>query len=91
MAGRISYYGNIVKDGLVLDLDAAKRDSYPGVGTAWNDISGFRNNGTLVNGPTYNPTNAGSIVFDGASDKVECKVERGNPECQARRQPKISR
>ena len=28
MAGRISYYGNIVKDGLVLDLDAAKRDSY---------------------------------------------------------------
>ncbi len=33
MAGRIAYYGNIVKDGLVLDLDAAKKDSYPGSGT----------------------------------------------------------
>jgi hypothetical protein len=68
MAGRISYYGNIVKDGLVLDLDAAKRDSYPGVGTAWNDISGFRNNGVLTNGPTFNSANGGSIVFDGVDD-----------------------
>ena len=68
MAGRISYYGNIVKDGLVLDLDAAKRDSYPGTGTAWNDISGFRNNGVLTNGPTFNSGNGGSIVFDGSND-----------------------
>jgi hypothetical protein len=70
MAGRISYYGNIVKDGLVLDLDAAKRDSYPGTGTAWNDISGFRNNGVLTNGPTFNSGNGGSIVFDGTNDYV---------------------
>jgi hypothetical protein len=68
MAGRISYYGNIVKDGLVLFLDAAKRDSYPGVGTVWNDISGFRNNGTLTNGPTFNSLNGGSVVFDGVDD-----------------------
>jgi hypothetical protein len=70
MAGRISYYGNIVKDGLVLDLDAAKRDSYPGTGMAWNDISGFRNNGTLVNGPTFNSGNGGSVVFDGVDDYI---------------------
>ena len=70
MAGRISYYGNIVKDGLVLCLDAAKRDSYPGTGTAWNDISGFRNNSTLTNGPTFNSGNGGSIVFDGVDDFV---------------------
>ena len=68
MAGRISYYGNIVKDGLILDLDAAKRDSYPGVWTAWNDISGNRNNGTLINGPTFDVGNGGSIVFDGVND-----------------------
>jgi hypothetical protein len=68
MAGRISYYGNIVKDGLILDLDAAKRDSYPGTGTTWNDISGNQNNGTLVNGPTFNSGNGGSIVFDGVND-----------------------
>ncbi len=70
MAGRISYYGNIVKDGLVLCLDAAKRDSYSGVGTDWNDISGFRNNGVLTNGPTFNTDNGGSIVFGGLDDYV---------------------
>ena len=68
MAGRISYLGGIVTQGLVLDLDAAKRDSYIGTGAAWNDISGNRNNGTLINGPTFNPGNGGSIVFDGVND-----------------------
>ena len=70
MAGRISYLGGIVTQGLVLDLDAAKRDSYVGTGTAWNDISGNRNNGTLINGPTFNSGNGGSIVFDGVDDYV---------------------
>ena len=71
MAGRISYLGGIVTQGLVLDLDAAKRDSYPGTGTAWRDISGNGNNGTLINGPTFNPGNGGSIVFDGMNDYVQ--------------------
>lgn len=71
MAGRIAYYGNIVKDGLVLCLDAAKRDSYPGSGTVWRDISGFGNNGTLTNGPTFSSGNYGSIRFDGVDDYVE--------------------
>jgi len=70
MAGRVAYYGNIVKDGLILDMDAAKRDSYPGTGTTWNDISGFQYNGTLTNGPTFNSANGGSIVFDGVDDRV---------------------
>jgi hypothetical protein len=71
MAGRIAYYGNIVRDGLVLDLDAAKRDSYPGSGTVWRDIAGGVITGSLVNGPTFDPNNAGSIVFDGTNDYVE--------------------
>ena len=71
MAGRIAYYGGIVTNGLVLNLDAAKRDSYPGSGTTWSDISGNRNNGTLTNGPTFNPDNGGSIVFDGTNDTVQ--------------------
>jgi hypothetical protein len=70
MAGRITYYGGIVTNGLVLALDAAKRDSYPGTGTTWNDISGNRNNGTLTNGPTFDPANGGSIVFDGTNDII---------------------
>jgi hypothetical protein len=71
MAGRIAYYGNIVTNGLVLDLDAAKRDSYPGSGTVWRDIAGGVINGSLINGPTFNPNNFGSIVFDGVDDYVD--------------------
>jgi hypothetical protein len=60
----------IVTNGLVLALDAANRKSYPGTGTTWTDLSGNGNNGTLVNGPTYNSVNSGSIVFDGTNDYV---------------------
>jgi len=73
MAGRISYLGGIVKDGLVLDLDAGKVDSYPRTGTLWNDLSGYRNNGTLINFSSqtiWNGDNGGSIVFDGTDDYV---------------------
>jgi hypothetical protein len=60
----------IVTDGLVLCLDAANRKSYPGTGTAWNDLSGNGNNGTLVNGVGYSSNNGGSLVFDGVNDYV---------------------
>jgi hypothetical protein len=61
---------NISENGLVLSLDAADKTSYPGTGTAWNDLVG-NNNGTLINGPTFNSGNKGSIVFDGVDDYVE--------------------
>ena len=61
---------NIVTDGLVLYLDAANTKSYPGSGTTWTDVSRGGNNGTLVNGPTFNSGNGGSIVFDGVDDFV---------------------
>jgi hypothetical protein len=64
--------GKIVTDGLVLSLDAADRNSYPGSGTTWNDVSGNNNNGTLTNGPTFNSANGGSIVFDGTNDFANC-------------------
>jgi len=60
----------IVEDGLVLALDAGNTKSYPGSGTAWSDLSGKGNNGTLVNGPTYSSSNGGSLVFDGTNDYV---------------------
>ena len=66
----IGYGPRIVTDGLVLALDAADRNSYPGSGTAWTDLSGRGNNGTLTNGPTYSSSNGGSIVFDGVDDYV---------------------
>jgi hypothetical protein len=59
----------IVTDGLVLYLDAGNVKSYPTTGTTWTDLVGV-NNGTLTNGPTFNPSNGGSIVFDGVDDRV---------------------
>jgi hypothetical protein len=62
----------IVTDGLILWLDAGVTSSYPGSGTTWTDLSGNRNNGTFTNGPTYNNSDGGSIVFDGVNDYVNC-------------------
>jgi len=61
---------DIINNGLLFYLDAANSRSYPGSGTAWNDLSRRRNNGTLVNGPTFNSANGGSVVFDGINDHV---------------------
>ena len=58
-------FGKIVTDGLVLALDAADKNSYPGSGTTWNDVSGNGNSGTLTNGPTFSNN---SIIFDGVDD-----------------------
>jgi hypothetical protein len=62
---------NIVTNGLVLNLDAANKDSYPGTGTTWTDLSGGGYNGTLQNGPTFLPNvNGGIFSFDGTDDYV---------------------
>ncbi len=61
---------NISESGLVLCLDAADKNSYPGTGTTWTDLSGNNYNGTLTNGPTFNNSNGGSIVFDGVNDII---------------------
>jgi hypothetical protein len=63
-----NYNPRTVTDGLVLALDAGNTKSYPGSGTTWTDLSGRGNNGTLTNGPTYNSSNGGSIVFDAVND-----------------------
>jgi len=64
--------GNMIANtgGPALCLDAGSRISYPGTGTTWTDLSGNGNTGTLINGPTYNSANGGSIVFDGVDDYV---------------------
>ena len=58
----------IVQSGLVLNLDAGVSSSYPGSGTAWTNLIGNGNTGTLTNGPTYSSANGGSISFDGTDD-----------------------
>jgi hypothetical protein len=65
--------GKIVTDGLVLCLNAADTNSYPGSGTTWYDVSGNNNHGTLTNGPTFNSSNGGSFTFDAINDYVDVK------------------
>ena len=62
---------NIVTSGLVGYYDAGYGGSYRGSGTNWYNVSGTAGgDGTLINGPTFDPSNGGSIVFDGIDDYV---------------------
>lgn len=70
----ISAGPDIITDGLVLELDAGDRNSYPGTGTTWRDLSGNSNNGTLINGPTFNTGSLGNIVFDGVDDYTSFSI-----------------
>jgi len=70
------YYGpQCVRNGLVLALDAADRNSYPGSGTTWTDLSGNGYNGTLTNSPTFSNSNGGSIIFDGTNDYTSTSLD----------------
>jgi hypothetical protein len=40
-------------------------------GGGWADLSGNTNHGELVNGPTFNSDNLGSLVFDGVNNVVD--------------------
>ena len=56
----------IVQSGLVLNLDARVSNSYSGIGTTWNDLSGNGNNGTLFNGVGFD----GNMTTDGVDDYI---------------------
>ncbi len=62
----------IVTSGLVLHLDAGNPSSYPGTGTAWTDLSGSGNNGTLYGGFGYNSADGGQITFNGSNSAAVC-------------------
>ena len=66
----LSHSPRIVTDGLVFCVDAGDKMSYPGAGTTWTDLSKNRNNGTLINGPTFDSANGGSISLDGSNDYI---------------------
>ena len=56
----LSHSPKIVTDGLLLCLDPGSKKSYPGTGTAWNDLSGNGHNFTL-SGVTF--TEKGSASY----------------------------
>jgi hypothetical protein len=73
----LSHSPQIVRDGLVLYLDAANIKSYPGSGTIVFDLSNKSNNATLINGVGYDNANLGSLVFDGINDYVQTPTSIG--------------
>jgi len=60
---------SIVTDGLVFNMDAANRASYPKTGTTATDTIG-NISGTL-NGTTFISNNSGVFDFDGVDDKID--------------------
>jgi len=65
-----AYIGDVVKNGLVLYLDAANSKSYVSGSSTWFDLSGNNNSGSLTNGPTFSSDGKGNMVFDGTNDHV---------------------
>lgn len=43
-------------------------------GGGWADLSGNNNHGELVNGPTFNSGNGGSLVFDSTNERVDTNI-----------------
>lgn len=66
----LGHGSSIIRDGLVLHLDAANPKSYPGSGTTWNDLSGNGYDGTLVNGVGYSADNNGYFTFEGSTQTI---------------------
>ena len=56
----------MIEDGLVLALDASDKNSYPGSGTTWFDLSGNGNNGTNSN-MVHSLDNNGTFYFNNST------------------------
>ena len=71
---RFSPEENIVRDNLILNLDAGINMSYPGTGTSWFEISGSGSTATLISA-TFSSTNGGAFVFNGTSSYASLPTE----------------
>lgn len=62
--------GNIINDNsLVLYLDVANQNSYPGSGTVWYDLTPNKNHFNLAAPPTYT---GNSFMFNGTTQGATC-------------------
>lgn len=66
----LTHSASVVRNGLVLHLDAANPKSYPGSGNTWFDLSGRNNHGTMTS-VTYDSTNNGNMLFNNGADSVQ--------------------
>jgi hypothetical protein len=66
----LGHGASVVRDGLVVDLDATNVKSYPGSGTTWYDLSGNGNNGTLSGYTHTSDFSSSYFVFSGSGSAV---------------------
>ena len=66
---------NIVRNGLVLNLDAANPSSYSGSGNSISSISGIGYSGTFINGSTFSISSGGSFTLDGVDDYIFAPID----------------
>ena len=66
----LGHGASIVRDGLVLHLDAANVKSYSGSGSTWYDMSSYRASGNILNDASYVSSDGGYFTLDGVDDKV---------------------
>jgi hypothetical protein len=69
----------IVTNNLAVALDANDKNSYPGSGTTWYDVSNNGRDFTLTNGPTFDSSSAFSFKFDGTNDYATKDISSDTP------------
>lgn len=70
-------YENVVTSGSLMLVDAGYVGSYPLTNTTFYDLSGTPNNGTIINGPTFNFSISGSFLLDGVDEVVDFGLGTG--------------
>jgi len=66
-----SHSPKIVTDGMVLCVDAADKNSYPGSGTTCNNLVSTTNTGTFEQGASFSTDQKGAFNFDGTNDFID--------------------
>ena len=62
---------NVITNSLVFSYDIANSKSYTNGALTLNSLGLTQTSGSILNGPTYNSANGGSLVFDGTNDYVK--------------------
>lgn len=67
-----------VRDGLIMHLDAANADSYPGSGNTWFDLTDNNYDATLQNSPVRTGETTPYFSFDGVNQKTDQSIPNIN-------------
>jgi hypothetical protein len=66
---------SIVNKNLLFHVDAGNTNSYPGSGNILYDLSGWGNNGTMYNSPTFSSADGGgSFNFNGSNQYIQANI-----------------